>query len=88
MTPSNDVILNELQKQNKEYLTKIIEQNETIIQNQKKILERLTTDWYLLDGFLISLYNKYVGISKKDLYKYALYGGLFRHKNLYCGIFI
>lgn len=41
---SNDVILNELQKQNKEYLTKIIEQNETIIQNQKKILERLTTD--------------------------------------------
>lgn len=41
---SNDVILNELQKQNKEYLTKIIEQNEIIIQNQKKILERLTTD--------------------------------------------
>lgn len=41
---SNDVILNELQKQNKEYLTTIIEQNETIIQNQKKILERLTTD--------------------------------------------
>ncbi len=41
---SNDVILNELQKQNKEYLTKIIEQNKTIIQNQKKILERLTTD--------------------------------------------
>lgn len=40
----NDVILNELQKQNKEYLTTIIEQNETIIQNQKKILERLTTD--------------------------------------------
>lgn len=41
---SNDVILNELQKQNKEYLTTIIQQNETIIQNQKKILERLTTD--------------------------------------------
>lgn len=40
----NDIILNELQKQNKEYLTTIIEQNETIIQNQKKILERLTTD--------------------------------------------
>jgi len=39
---NNDVILNELQKQNKEYLTKIIEQNETIIKNQKEILARLT----------------------------------------------
>jgi hypothetical protein len=39
---SNDVILNELQRQNKEYLTKIIEQNETIIKNQKEILARLT----------------------------------------------
>lgn len=41
---NNDVILNELQKQNKEYLAKIIEQNETIIKNQEKILQRLTSD--------------------------------------------
>ena len=33
---SNDVLLKELQKQNKEYLEKIIEQNEEIIKLLKK----------------------------------------------------
>lgn len=41
---SNDRLLQELERQNKEYLTKIIEQNETIIKNQEKILQRLTSD--------------------------------------------
>ena len=38
---TNDDILRELQHQNKDYLSKIISQNEEILQNQEKILKRL-----------------------------------------------
>lgn len=38
---SNDVLLKELQKQDKEYLEKIIEQNKTIINQNEIIIELL-----------------------------------------------
>lgn len=38
---TNDDILRELQHQNNDYLSKIISQNEEILQNQEKILKRL-----------------------------------------------
>ena len=38
---TNDDILKELQHQNNDYLSKIILQNEEILQNQEKILKRL-----------------------------------------------
>lgn len=37
---SNNEIMEELQKQNKEYLSKIIEQNELIIKQNEELLKR------------------------------------------------
>lgn len=42
---SNDDILKELQHQNNDYLSKIISQNEEILQNQEKILKRLESKY-------------------------------------------
>lgn len=42
---SNDTILGELQKQNKEYLEKIVEQNETIIEQNNTLETKLNSIW-------------------------------------------
>lgn len=41
---SNDVLLKELQKQDKEYLGKIIEQNKIIIEQNKVIIDLINKD--------------------------------------------
>lgn len=42
---SNDTILGELQKQNKEYLEKIVKQNETIIEQNNMLETKLNSIW-------------------------------------------
>lgn len=42
---SNDTLLEELQKQNKEYLEKIIKQNETIIEQNNVLETKLNSIW-------------------------------------------
>lgn len=44
---SNDTILGELQKQNKEYLEKIVQQNETIIEQNNMLETKLNGIWDL-----------------------------------------
>lgn len=42
---SNDTLLEELQRQNKEYLEKIVKQNETIIEQNNVLETKLNSIW-------------------------------------------